>query len=348
MMNLNDREWKEFQLYKIFDHQRGRRLIAKDRNPGDLPYFSASSVNNGLTDYINNPLFTITTNAIIYSTFGDAFYVEKNFTASDEMTILTNKNMNRYSGLFITRAIYQNKSKYSFGRKAFSNKICKDRMLLPVDDSDNPDWEFMEEYIKEIEYRKIKKYKDYVCNKIKDVEYKKIDRLEYKKWQDFTIEDLFNTKIGKNIDGNKIDKDSGNTAYITRREVNNALDGFIDYDDHNYLNESFPVITIGNETATPFVQVFPFYTGTKVNILMPKETNSEYVLYFIATSLRQHKSKYNYSFTINSRRLKKQKIILPVISDGKPDYNYMEQYIKNMMLKKYNQYLEYKENNSGN
>ena len=35
------------------------------------------------------------------------------------------------------------------------------------------------------------------------------------------------------------------------------------------LTDEYPVITIGNETAQAFVQVYPFFTGTKVNILAP-------------------------------------------------------------------------------
>jgi len=37
----------------------------------------------------------------------------------------------------------------------------------------------------------------------------------------------------------------------------------------------------------------------------------------------------------------KSKILLPVSDDGKPDYKYMEQYAKNMMLRKYEQYLAF-------
>lgn len=33
--------------------------------------------------------------------------------------------------------------------------------------------------------------------------------------------------------------------------------------------------------------------------------------------------------------------MLPIDDSGKPDYEYMEQYAKNMMLRKYKQYLEF-------
>ncbi len=151
--------------------------------------------------------------------------------------------------------------------------------------------------------------------------------LKNREWKEFVIADMFNSKIGKSIDGNKVDKNIGKTAYITRKESNNGLDGFIDFDEE-YLNIDRPVITIGNETAEPFVQNFPFFTGTKVNILIPKLKLSENTLLFITRSLRMHKSKYSYSFTINSTRLKKQILLLPVTLKGEPDYLFMEAYMR--------------------
>ncbi|UYZ70767.1 restriction endonuclease subunit S [Moraxella bovis] len=119
-------------------------------------------------------------------------------------------------------------------------------------------------------------------------------KLTDREWGEFFIGDIFSIKIGKSIDGNKVDRVNGQFAYITRKENTNGLDGLIDY-DISYLNEDFPVITIGNETAEPFVQEFPFFTGTKVNILKPKEQLNRYVLFFICSSLKMHKTKYSYS-----------------------------------------------------
>ena len=163
-----------------------------------------------------------------------------------------------------------------------------------------------------------------------------------KRWKEFLIGDLFNIKIGKAIDGNKVDKISGHYPYITRKESNNGLDGFIDYDE-TFLNVEFPVITVGNETAQPYVQNFPFFTGTKVNILSPKKSLSRFTLMFIAQSLRVHKEKYSYSFTINSTRLKKQKILLPVTEDGAPDFEYMAAYVRDIeehILQRYREIID--------
>ncbi|WP_323843483.1 restriction endonuclease subunit S [Moraxella sp. Pampa] len=168
-------------------------------------------------------------------------------------------------------------------------------------------------------------------------------KLTDREWGEFFIGDIFSIKIGKSIDGNKVDRVNGQFAYITRKENTNGLDGFIDY-DISYLNKDFPVITIGNETAEPFVQEFPFFTGTKVNILKPKEQLNRYVLFFICSSLKMHKTKYSYSFTINSTRLKKQNILLPINNQGNPDWQFMEDYIKQIEQKQKTDLINYYSN----
>lgn len=146
--------WKEFNLINIFDNiDRGERLIEIDRQKGETLYFSASDYNNGLTDAISNPLFT-KKDSLIYTTFGKCYYVEGEFTASDEISIFKHEKLNLYNGLFIATVINQNKNKYSFGRKAFYNKFSKDIISLPANKEGNVDWEFMEQYIKRLPYSK--------------------------------------------------------------------------------------------------------------------------------------------------------------------------------------------------
>jgi len=151
-LNLHSKKWKYFLYDKIFSvNKRGKRLIEDNREKGELLYFSASEFNNGWTDKIANPLF-IEKDAIIYTTFGDAYYVQGEFTASDEITIFKDDKLNVFNGLFLSAVMSKNKYKYSFGRKAFKNKWSKDLIPLPVDKNDNPDWQFMEDYIKSLPY----------------------------------------------------------------------------------------------------------------------------------------------------------------------------------------------------
>ena len=56
---------------------------------------------------------------------------------------------------------------------------------------------------------------------------------------------------------------------------------------------------------------------------------------------------FNFNREINDTRLNKMQIMLPVSDNGEPDYEYMEQYAKNIMHRKYSQYLAYLERKYG-
>lgn len=152
---LNIKEWKEFDFEGengVFTEiVRGKRLIEANRIAGDIPYYSASGKNNGLTDMISNPLF-IESDALIYTTFGDCYYVEGEFTASDEISILKNPKLNIFSGLFIATVLNQSKYKYQFGRKAFYNRFKNETIILPANEKGEIDWNYMENFIKSLPY----------------------------------------------------------------------------------------------------------------------------------------------------------------------------------------------------
>lgn len=155
-INLDISKWKMFKISEIFPNCiRGKRQKSSDRISGDIPYYSASKENNGLTDFISNPAF-VSCDALIYTTFGDSYYVEGEFTASDEITIFKSQELNKYNGMFISTILKMEQFRYSFGRKAFKNKINDTKILLPAKkNNDNtyvPDWDFMENYIKTINY----------------------------------------------------------------------------------------------------------------------------------------------------------------------------------------------------
>lgn len=152
--------WKEFRINKLFIISRGKRFTEKDRISGTTEYYSASEFNNGLTDKISNPLF-IEKNSIIYTTFGKSYYIENEFTGSDEISILKNRNLNKYNALFLVTIINQKRYKYVFGRKAFKNKFENEFIKLPAKLNEKneyePDWMYMENYIKNSTYAKYMK-----------------------------------------------------------------------------------------------------------------------------------------------------------------------------------------------
>lgn len=356
-MKLEDNTWKEFFIggeNGIFDITSSSSGIDKNKllsntKKANIPYITRSEENNGINLFIQekqSDKYNLDEKNVI--TIGldtqTVFYQSHKFYTGQNIQILKHKKLNKLNAEFLIPLIKVQMQKFNWGGNgATLGRLYKTKIMLPVNQKDTIDWEFMEEYTKSIIDKKLNNYKKYVQTILEKLQYKEIDNLQEKEWREFVIEDLFDIQIGKSIDGNKIDKFSGKVPYITRKETSNGYDGFISY-DKKYLYENAPVITIGNETAMPFVQIAKnFFTGTKVNIMKSKNDVSENVLFFVSQSIKQQKNKYSYSITINSTRLKRQRILLPINSKDEPDYAYMEQYIINMKHKKIKQYLDYLE-----
>lgn len=354
MLNLNELKWKEFDisgdngLFKIASTSSSidkNKLVITDF--GKIPYITRTELNNGINQFIGeNQKVNYKMDKGDVITIGldtqTVFYQAHHFFTGQNIQVLKHEELNKFNALFTIPLIKIQMEKFNWGGNgATLGRLSRTKIMLPINKKNEADFEYMQQYSKSIIDIKIAKYVYYAKSVIKNLKIKEIEKLEDKEWKEFTIEELFDVKIGKNIDGNKINKINGSIPYITRKENNNGLDGFVDYDS-SFLNKEFPVITIGNETATPFVQTsYKFFTGTKVNIMKLKNCKSKEVLFFISQSIKQQKSKYSYSITINSTRLKRQKILLPINEEGNPDYQYMEQYIKNLMYKKVNQYINY-------
>ena len=342
-------EWQNFEIQSIFDVIRGNaKDVTKREMTGEVALVTATDKNNAFYDFVTpKSNETIYKNTITIHNNGNgvglAFYHEYKFIATSDVTILIDKTnrINKEMAEFIISMLQQQKEKYCYGYKLSNQRLKKQKILLPIKKDGTIHYQFMNKYIKTIRENILRKYEENIQREKEYLKKLRINNSKEIKWKEFMIEDLFEVKSGKCIDGNIGDKSKGNYAYITRKKIDNGLDGFIDYDDE-FLNKQYPVITIGNETAKPYVQVFPFYTGTKVNILKPKQCMNKYVLFFICQSLKMNKEKYSYSFTINSTRLKKQNILLPVNKNNEIDYAYMENYIKEITLNKLNDYIKYR------
>ena len=65
-----------------------------------------------------------------------------------------------------------------------------------------------------------------------------------------------------------------------------------------------------------------------------------YVGFFITTVADKVRGKYVYNYKRSDTRLRKELLLLPVDSDGQPDWQYMERYTKMLMAKVKLQYLQ--------
>ena len=158
-MSLKDRTWKIFPYCKWFCIKKGKRLVISQLNSdkifGIIPYVSSIDKNNGVSHRINvKPNHKRNTLTINYDgSVGETFYQPEDFWASDSVNVLYPKfNLNPYVSMFLIVLLKKEKYRFNYSRKWTSKKMNETEIYLPVDKNGNPDWKFMEDYIKSLPY----------------------------------------------------------------------------------------------------------------------------------------------------------------------------------------------------
>lgn len=145
--------WAYFTLSDIFTLERGKEIV-NELEEGKVPLISASEKNNGLNTKVakGNKIFNSGITVANNGSVGVSFYQASSFYATSDITVLSNKNLNEYIGLFIITIIEKEKYRFGYGRKWSNGKMKNSKIKLPINNNGKPDWEFMENYIKSLPY----------------------------------------------------------------------------------------------------------------------------------------------------------------------------------------------------
>lgn len=345
-MNLTDTKWKPFKVKELFEIEKCKcsnaSKLSKNNGLDKIPYVGATNRNNGTMYFVeNNKQLTTKGNCIVFicdgqGSVGYSFYKEEDFIGSTTLKVGRNPHLNKYNAFFITAALDKNKELYSYGYKRTENRLKNEVIYLPINEFGTPNFEFMEKYTKQLESSKKELYYSYVKNQLSQLSYREIPSLESKEWKEFKLYDICNISSGKDIyEKERID---GNMPYITSTSSNNGIKYFISNSNHTIDTNAISVNRNGS-VGYAFYHKYEALYSNDCRKLKLKKHNTPYTSLFITNQIMQQKEKYNYGYKMGTLRLQKQFIMLPVNNLGEPDYEYMEQYIKNIILKKYNDYL---------
>ena len=219
-------------------------------------------------------------------------------------------------------------------------KAKKVGIELPVTDSGEPDYEYMAAYVQQKRDAMLAKYRAYVEERIAELgEAVEIPALDEKEWNEYALEELFSVGAGKRL--TNADKIDGNRPFVGATDNSNGITGFV-----GNRNTSCDKNVLGvNYNGAPCIAFYhPYeciFTDDVKRLHLLHHKDNEYVLLFFKVIVMQQRTKYSYGYKFKEKRMLRQKLMLPVDDDGKPDYAYMEQYVKNMMLRKYKQYLAF-------
>jgi restriction endonuclease S subunit len=154
---LSPSNWKDFKLGELFEISGSKRTpitTLKDTyGEGKFPYVTTQATNNGIGgffNFANNKGNVLTIDSAVV---GYCSYQELDYSASDHVERLEPKfKLNKYIALFLTTIINKESYRYNYGRKANQGRIKDMIIKLPFTTYGEPDFEFMENYVKSLPY----------------------------------------------------------------------------------------------------------------------------------------------------------------------------------------------------
>lgn len=153
--------WKEFTVGDLFDVINGRGITQEEieQNPGDFVAVQSGEDGNGCIgkiskEYCKEVGYAYVEEACLtVARSGSAGYIsyqQHGCVVGDSAKILILKERMYASNhvyLFMKTILMANKYKYTYGRKVTEEKYLKEKIMLPVTETGEPDWNFMEQYV---------------------------------------------------------------------------------------------------------------------------------------------------------------------------------------------------------
>ena len=169
---LEEKEWGEFWLEDIVDIKSGVRLTKEKQISGTIPFVGSTDSNNGITNFVANVNDSIDKNVLGVNYNGSVvenFYHPYKCVFSDDVKRLHWKDQNvsnKYTYLFLKQMILVQKEKYTYGYKFNSNRMNRQKILLPINDCGEPDYIYMKKYMQIEEIKQAYKIIDYYIKSI--------------------------------------------------------------------------------------------------------------------------------------------------------------------------------------
>lgn len=336
MSKIETADWKQFKVIDLFEVKNTHSILKNEieEDSGETPYVTASNENNGVYTYItyNEELKEAGNCIMIGGKTLTITYQKEDFYSNDSHNLALYLNDTDYRTekvqLFLITALKASIGHtYNWGDSISSKSIQKDIIMLPADKDGNPNFSYMEEYMKNREIAVSASLTKLQSAKQPAV----FQKINTKEWRTFHLYDIFEIDSGTKLDKAKMDTTSPKINFVGRSNFNNGITQKVnEIQGLNPYDSGCLTLALGGYLGSCFIQEEPFYTSQNVVVLIPKENIAFEAKQFIATAIFKE-SQNNYRAFIKelNAHIKRDFVIkLPANTDGSPDYDYMTAYIR--------------------
>ncbi|MCY6384583.1 restriction endonuclease subunit S, partial [Actinobacillus pleuropneumoniae] len=349
--SLKDVKWGQFYIKDIFQTYIGQKGLQTHTGAyvskqalfhGTMPRITVKDTSNGIDSfcYSEDKNFRTFKNFISVSFLGSVFYhpYEASLDMKVHALIPLEKELNLYIAKFVISAIKNCITLSSYGNQLSSTDLPKVKILLPVNSDDKPDWQFMEDFVKQKEQKQKADLIEYYSQKALNLMLLS-GGLKNIEWREFFISDIF-TKIQRGKRLTKGNQQGGDMPYVSSTASNNGVDNFIGNSSGVRIFENCLTLANSGSVGSAFFHHYQFVASDHVTALQMEQPN-KYVYLFLSTLLKRLEEKYSFNREINDKRIQREKILLPVHSDGKPDWQFMEDFMRQIEKDKIKTILNY-------
>ena len=167
-------KWQAFFLEEIAQISSGKDIYERERTSGQTPYVTATANNNGIGYFIGNQNETLERGSLSVNrngSVGYCFYHPYDALYGNDTRKLRPIRSNKYVSLFISMCITNQRAKYGYGYKMGTGRLKRQKILLPVDSCNQPNWEYMETYMQNLEQKQVLEYLRYLQKSKNDFEF---------------------------------------------------------------------------------------------------------------------------------------------------------------------------------
>lgn len=350
--------FKEFIVGDILSVEQTKSVVAKsDLTEGNIPYVTRTVSSNGYSGTCGNLDKLNAGNCItIGAETGVAFYQPDDFVAGNKVYRLSRNGLGEKEYLYLTGALNKQTSNYSYSNARIPSKIKAETISLPVIEAPDPshvytaddiDWKYMQDRIAELEQDRIAEVDAYLkATGLNDYELtdedKKVLSLscntssnedgDLEDIGEFSLDKLFTKKTIKGVPKKEENlSENLNGYHVFGQNIKYQYDHRVLMDE-KYLQKvepNKPILAYTSSVGEIGMITESFYrTGNNGAFqgLFPNYDINECAMRYILTVLQRHFA--NFGYATSMANIMSLKIYLPITSDGEPDFDYMERYIR--------------------
>lgn len=151
-------------------------------------------------------------------------------------------------------------------------------------------------------------------------------------WKEFFLDEICNINSGVKL--TKSNMNEGKMPFIGATDSNNGITNFVS-NTNKSLDKNILGVNYNENVVENFYHPYECIFSDDVKRISFKddEGQNKYCYLFLKQMILQQKEKYRYAYKFNGDRMARQKVMMPVDSYAKIDFNFMKRYVTSKELK---------------